>query len=119
MAATADLDALSFEIGVGSKVLNSHRVRRIRLGDGLSQRVQDGLNAETNNWNVIFDSLTNAQVTALNDFFQPLGGHEAFLWTPPGESTQRQFTAADFPRTPLIGGQNQTIRAKFTEEFDL
>lgn len=119
MAATADLDALSLEIGVGSRVLNKHRVRRVRFGDGLSQRVTDGLNAQTNDWDVIFDKLTNAQVTTLNSFFDALGGHEAFLWTPPGEASQRQFTAAEFPRTPLLGGQNQTIRTRFTEEFDL
>lgn len=119
MAATADLDALSLPPGVGSKVKDNHRVNRIRYGDGLSQRASDGLNANTNDWLIIFDALTNAQVTTLRAFLDPLGGHEAFLWTPPGEVTQRQFTTISIDVTPLKGGQNQTVKVLTQEEFDL
>ncbi len=119
MAATADFDLIDVEPGLGTREADNLRVRRVVLGDGLSQRTADGLNARQGNWNVKFDAVSNATATTILDFFAARGGHEAFLWTPPGESSQKQFTTGPIKKTPIKGGQSITIDVLFVQEFDL
>jgi len=121
MAATEDFDALNIEPGIGTRKADNLRVRRVVLGDGLSQRAADGLNSRLENWNVKFDAVSNATAKTILDFFAARGGHEAFLWTPPGESVQKQFTTGpnSIKEVPLIGGQSKTIDVLFIQEFDL
>ena len=119
MAATADFDALNIEPGIGTRKKENLRSRRISFGDGISQRAIDGLNARQEIWSVKFDAVSNSVATTILDFFAARGGHEAFLWTPPGESVQKQFTTQSIKETPLIGGQSKTIDVIFIQEFDL
>lgn len=121
MAATADFDTLNVEPGIGTRKVDNLRARRISFGDGLSQRAADGLNIRQENWTVKFDAVSNNTATLILNFFRDRGGHEAFLWTPPGEFSQKQFTTqpGSIKETPLIGGQSKTIDVVFIQEFDL
>ena len=116
MAATETFP--SIEASFGTSKDRSYRVRRSDFGEGYSQRVQDGPNAQTEKIPILFENLSTADANTIETFLDARGGHEAFLFTMPGEATERQWTCAGFKRTPVASGM-ATIRATFVQEFDL
>ncbi|WP_337262962.1 MULTISPECIES: phage tail protein [unclassified Serratia (in: enterobacteria)] len=58
------------------------RVREVQFGDGYKQRVGDGLNNESQSWQLTFTN--NEQITIeIRDFFKRHAGYKAFKWTSP------------------------------------
>ena len=60
----------------------SQRVQRAQFGDGYSQILTDGVNAENETWQCQTPPLTYAQINSIESFFlEQKGG--AISWTPP------------------------------------
>ncbi len=57
-------------------------VREVRFGDGYSQRMAAGLNADLKTYRVTL-SVTREEARHLEAFLAEHGGWKAFLWTPP------------------------------------
>jgi len=60
----------------------SQRVQRAQLGDGYSQVLTDGLNAEQETWQCQTPPLTYAEVNSIESFFLEQKG-QAISWIPP------------------------------------
>lgn len=120
MAATEDLDALGIKVGRGTTGRERYRTRRVEF-EGYSQRVGDGLNSQQQRWTVLYDKLVQADYNTLIAFFRARGATEAFLWTPPLEAAQLQWTIAEdsLNSLPQIGSAAATLRLTFVQEFDL
>ena len=124
MAATEDLDALQIAQTAlpapGTKEKNDDRVDRQEYGDGLSQRVQSGLNTERSDWTYVLVNIDNADIQIIRTFLKAHGPAAGFLWTPPGESTPKQWTTD--PGSLQVSpnkGLTSNLSATFHQEFDL
>ena len=60
----------------------SQRVQRAQFGDGYSQVLTDGVNAEQETWQCQTPPLTFPQINSLESFFLEQKG-QAIAWTPP------------------------------------
>tara|TARA_R100000908_G_C3658869_1_gene87071 strand:- start:74 stop:595 length:522 start_codon:yes stop_codon:yes gene_type:complete len=60
----------------------SQRVQRAQFGDGYSQVLTDGVNAEQETWECQTPPLTFAKINSLESFFLEQKG-QAIAWTPP------------------------------------
>ncbi|EMQ7843128.1 phage tail protein, partial [Escherichia coli] len=68
-------------------------VREVRFGDGYSQRMAAGLNADLKTYRVTL-SVTREEARHLEAFLAEHGGWKAFLWTPPYAWRQIKVTCA-------------------------
>lgn len=74
----------------------SQRVQRAQFGDGYSQVLTDGLNAEQETWQCQTPPLTYAEVNSIESFFLEQKG-QAISWIPP-------FSTKTFSK-PFTSGQ--------------
>lgn len=74
----------------------SQRVQRAQFGDGYSQVLTDGLNAEQETWQCQTPPLTYAEVNSIESFFLEQKG-QAISWIPP-------FSTKTFSK-PFASGQ--------------
>ena len=110
------------ELGVGSGKELIHNVQVASFGDGYTQRFEEGINAERWQWSVVFDNLPPADADTIETFLRARSWSvEAFLWTPPLESVEKQWTLVkgSYKRTPQLGGQTVSLTMSFLEEFDI
>ena len=63
-------------------------------------------------------NLTETDKDVIKDFLEARDGHEAFLYTVPGESLARTWTCMDWTITPVQKGYFDVV-ARFVEEFDV
>lgn len=91
-----------------------HRNRAVQFGDGYKQIAKDGLNANSQVWNLTFDR-DEATVTAIAAF---IDAHQAvyFLWTPPADTVQRKVICEGYSKQPYLY-QNERLTCKFEEFF--
>jgi phage-related protein len=82
----------------------SARSKFIQFGDGYSQRSPDGLNAESEQWDIEVGGLNLAQKNDLDGFIDRHGGHKAFLWTPNGEVQGKYIFVQPVKRLVKRGG---------------
>lgn len=76
------------------------RVLKAQFGDGYEQRSQDGINACMQVWNLVFDTLTFAELTAIDNFLTAAGGWQKFTWvTPPPFSASKTFVCENWAWT--------------------
>ena len=118
MAATTTFPDI--EAGIGTKKKKTSNIFIAMFDDGYEQRGRNGINTRKQIWNVVFDNILNADADTIEAFFDARGGTDPFKWTPPNESTERQFieVADSFNRTP--GNPNTAIiTVQFREVFDL
>jgi len=69
----------------------SYRTLSAQFGDGYSQEAMDGTNNIVDNWNVVYENLTNAERTTLYGVLNTVKGADYLTWTPPGERTSQRF----------------------------
>ena len=93
------------------------RVREASFGDGYSQRVADGLNAEGEEWSLVFRLLVS-QADTVEAFLRARGGFEAFLWTAPREATAKRWICGQWSREPAQPGTDD-MRMTFRRVYDL
>ncbi len=85
-------------------------VREVRFGDGYSQRMAAGLNADLKTYRVTL-SVTREEARHLEAFLAEHGGWKAFLWTPPYAWRQIKVTCAAW------SSRVRMLRVEFSAEF--
>jgi phage-related protein len=95
------------------------RMLKAKFGDGYSQRAGDGLNTVQRMYNIVIEALTGSEADDIEEFFEDYTDGSSFLYTFPGEATQRKFTCEEWERKPSPGGVMFTISAKFEEVHDI
>jgi len=94
------------------------QIQRLDFGDGYSQRLGQGLNPISEDWDIILKDITTAEKDTVVIFLKEKAGAEAFYWTPIGETVPRKYTCPEWLPVPAEG-QLWTVTATFIEEFDL
>lgn len=102
---------------VQSNVSFTTKTLEATFGDGYEQVVSSGLNSVSGTYSAVWDLLTLAERDTIEDFFRAKKGAEAFLYTFPGESTQRKFRCKSWARSHT--GSLFGIRADLREVFDI
>ncbi|HQU03491.1 MAG TPA: phage tail protein [Acidocella sp.] len=74
-----------------------------KFGDGYEQRVQFGINANLQKWNLTFKGRQDAEANAIDAFLQTAGGLNSFAWTPPGQTVALKFVCRKWTKTPVAG----------------
>lgn len=98
---------------VDAAVTHEPRIREAKLGDGYSQRAQDGMNADMASWSLRFSGRSLAEGEAIDAFLAAQGGVTAFDWTPPnGVSTK--WLCKKWSRA-YVSYESQTVTATFTQ----
>ncbi len=100
--------SLESEAGYGGELAPS--VREVRFGDGYSQRMAAGLNADLKTYRVTL-SVTREEARHLEAFLAEHGGWKAFLWKPPYAYRQIKVTCAGW--SARVG----MLRVEFSAEF--
>lgn len=90
------------------------RVKTAQFGDGYAQRIVDGINTFTQEWNLVFGSRELTEVTQILEFFETQKGVYAFLWTPPGESTAVAVICPDWSKN-YESHISASVQAKFVK----
>jgi len=67
--------------------MSKPRVITAQFGDGYSQRIGDGINRIVREWSLSFNSRSIAQAQEIVAFLEARSGVQAFVWTPPGDTT--------------------------------
>ncbi|EYY54219.1 phage tail protein [Escherichia coli] len=99
-----------WKVKPGMDVASVPSVRKVRFGDGYSQRAPAGLNADLKTYSVTL-SVSREEATALESFLAEHGGWKAFLWTPPYGYRQIKVTCAKW--SSRVG----MLRVEFSAEF--
>jgi phage-related protein len=106
-------------IAQSSSFQRTYRRREMRLGDGFSQRVQDGLNAAGWKGTINFENLNATDFGTLITFLDSVGSWGTFDYTPPVSATSYKWSVD--PAGPSIstpGGNIFNVSIQARTEFD-
>lgn len=92
-------------------------VLQMKFGNGYSQRAQDGINNDPRVFMLVFQSRSDTEAQAIEDFLSSHGGWQAFYWSPVPNQAQATFICQNFQRIPTAHNLN-TVNATFEEEFE-
>ena len=70
------------ELDFATQANRSTRIQRAQFGDGYSQILTDGLNADVEKWDCVSSLLTNEQANSIESYLLSRNG-AAIPWTPP------------------------------------
>jgi phage-related protein len=92
------------------------RTLETSYGNGYEQRSADGLNANLQKWNVLWENRSLTELGTVNTFFKSKGGYIAFTWTPlpPFDGTELRVKCKHWDWT-YAGGQVVGITATLEE----
>jgi phage-related protein len=62
---------------------NAYRTKSVQFGDGYKQLAPAGINNKLDTWNLTLPMLSELEVSLVEAFFDNLGQHANFNWTPP------------------------------------
>lgn len=95
----------------------ANRVSQAQFGDGYEQVRPAGINYQRRQYDVTTPPLTQTQYDTLHDFLAVRLNLTPFLWTAPGDTTQRQWkcTGLGGPRMETPGLSR--LQATFVEDF--
>ena len=91
------MDTLTYSPSSQTRGQIEPRVLRAQFGDGYLQEAQDGINAQMENWQLVYEPIhgssgTTPTLAILIAFFNAQIGTK-FLWTPPPPfNTQKQYS---------------------------
>jgi phage-related protein len=105
----------TYNVSAATQLRRQPRVLVAPYGDGYEQRVQDGINANPQSWNVVF-TRGDTDVAAIEAFFELKAGVTAFTWTPPGKS-EIKVVCRSWSRG-FSGVNNNTLNATFDQVFE-
>jgi phage-related protein len=74
-------------------------VRTVQFGDGYTQRLKFGLNAQDEAWSLQFRNRTNTERDAIRTFLRQARGRTAFAWTDPISNAAGKYVCADWSTT--------------------
>lgn len=91
------------------------KARKLEFGEGYSQSVTIGINADAETWSLVFQNLTNAQRDSIRTFLRGAARVPSFTWQNPlGENGEYVCEAWT---TTYVGYNNNSIRADFTRAY--
>ncbi len=113
--------ALNFPLSYGPvfpvEVEKKPRNNVSAYGDGYEQRSGDGINIIKPETEVVWTSLTKAEMDTVDAFLTARAGQEGFLWTYPGDSAATKWVC-DKWKPRFIGPGNYGINASFRRDFN-
>lgn len=86
-----------------AQVQYAPRVDVVAFGDGYEQRVQFGINANAQKWNLTFKGRADIEANAIDAFLQTAGALSSFFWTPPGQTAALKFVCRKWSKTVAAG----------------
>jgi phage-related protein len=93
-------------------------VRNVQFGDGYSQRISFGLNQEPERiGSLTWTNRINADITAIETFFDARAGAESFTWNPPDGASSYKFIASSWNKQIDYAGVS-TLSATFQQVFE-
>jgi phage-related protein len=112
--------ALTFEVSYNTSKQPSYRTNEAPFGDGYKQYTLDGINFDEEVWNADFIPINtiNANNLELTLLQSVNGTNNYLLWTPPGESTAKYYTATQVQKFS-VGPDKWKITAQLRREFPL
>jgi phage-related protein len=78
-------------ISQGLTLDTSYKTRVIKYGNGVEQRIPDGINNEVRSGSLTYENMSAANKDTLIAAVKSLAGTDYFTWTPFGEVTQLKF----------------------------
>lgn len=86
------------------------------LGDGFRRLAPRGLNTVRESYQLTYCTMPNNEALSLVNLLKASLGVTPFDWTPPGESTSRQWTVESVEH-PTSGQINKTVSITLQEFF--
>ncbi len=78
------LPVFEFKVDANNAVrTNTYRTKQVQYGDGYKQLAPSGINNKLDTWDLTLPLLTDVIVLQVELFFDALGQHKNFSWTPP------------------------------------
>jgi phage-related protein len=94
----------------------AQRTRSARFGSGYEQGAGDGLNTESQSWDLTFTG-QQARIMEIRDFLRAQQGYKSFIWSPPLDGPL-YFKCKAYSPTSL-GGDAWTLSATFEQTFQV
>lgn len=110
---------LQTHISQASTFSKGYRKREMRLGDGYSMRVQDGINAVMWTGTFVFPNLTLAELSILMSFLDGIGSWGTFDYTPPGAPASVKWAVSDQGPAITNKGLHYDVSFSARQEYDL
>jgi len=98
---------------------SSFRTIVAQFGDGYSQRAADGINTKEEAWSVVWENITEAQLTTLRSTFDSVEGYDYLTWTAPGDSTEKKWRISGAINISAASGDYYSVSAQITRVYDL
>lgn len=98
---------LNFSVQYGATCTISTRLKTLSFGDGYEQVAPDGINLNTERWNITTVPLRSAVAGGVEVTMNNLRG-EWFFWTPPNGDSGKFRLDSDVTRT-FVGVNSQTV----------
>jgi len=92
-------------------------VSTTKFGDGYEQRAVFGLNQSPKEWTLEWSNRTNADIAAIEAFFESQDGTTSFTWTPPDDASSYKFVVSSW-NTQFNYAGIATLSATFREVFE-
>jgi phage-related protein len=97
-------DTLTYPPSSATQLRRTPRVLRSRFGDGYCQETADGINADLQTWEIVYDPMhatastgNQGSLSLIDAFFTTQAGYKKFYWTPPAPyNTQRSFVCLEW-----------------------
>lgn len=111
---------LQSQISQSSNFTKMYKSRVMRLGDGYSNRVQDGLNSIYYTGTIVFNNLGSTDYSTLMTFIDGIGTWGTFDYQPPGAAASCKF-AVDQNAVKITPGAGSLVSVQIgvRQEFDL
>jgi len=87
------------------------------LGDGLSFRYQDGINATRYYGNIVYNYLNATNYAIVKSFLDSIGSWGTFDYQPPGETTTFKFSVSDKLQIADVGGGLTSLTIPCRQEW--
>ena len=94
-----------------AQVQYAPRVTVTTFGDGYEQRVQFGINANAQKWNLTFKGRSDAEASAIDAFLQAAGALTSFFWTPPGQTAPLKFVCRKWSKNAVASNGTRAAPA--------
>lgn len=104
--------------GVGSSKDVTPRFLSNEFGDGYIQRVGDGINITRGEFTIPYENLTIEECDEAEAFLEDHADGTAFLWTPPGGSTQIKVICMKY-NVSYPDATIRTLNLTLKQVFDL
>lgn len=85
----------AIDLSFGTDMTPRYNRKRKQLGDNYSLRQKNGVNNVRQEWRLMWENISEADMTTLRDFFNERGGVTAFEWTPYGQATELKWISGE------------------------